>query len=80
MKDKCGRDIEVGAVVDVFISDIVSAYVVKIEEGGIIGPNGPQPALLLLQIAIPMRLNPGQPAPCYVVRQSDKPNPEEVLM
>lgn len=80
MKDKTGREIEVGACVDVFISDIVTAYVVRVEDGGLIGPNGPQPALLLLQIAIPMKLNPGQPAPVYLVRQSDKPKPEEAVM
>lgn len=81
MKDKIGQDISVGAVVDVYVSDIVSAFVVEVREGGILGPNGPEPALLVLNIAIPIRLRPGQPAPVYLVRQPDKPEqPAERIM
>lgn len=80
MKDKCGRDLEVGQVCDVFVSDIVSAYVVRVSDGGLLGPNGPEPALLLLQIAIPMRLQPGMPAPVYITRASDMPTDKEVVM
>lgn len=78
MLDKTGRPIEVGAVVDVFVSDIVAAYVVEVREGGLVGADGqPEPALLVLNIAIPMRLRPGAVAPVYVIRQSDRPKEEE---
>ena len=79
MKDKTGREIEVGCVVDVFISDIMAAYVVEVSDGGLIGPdNRPEPAKLILHIGIPMKLNPGQPAPVYIIRESDAPRTIEV--
>ncbi len=74
MKDKCGREIEVGQVVDVFVSDIVSAYVLEIKNGGLAGSDGKiEPAMLILNIGLPMRLSPGASAPVYIVRDSDQP-------
>lgn len=74
MNDKTGKSIEVGQVVDVFISDIVSAYVVEVKDGGLAGADGRvEPASLILNVALPMVLRPGQPAPVYIVRESDKP-------
>ncbi len=80
MLDKTGKTITVGAIVDVFVSDIVSAYVMEVRDGGLAGPDGKiEPALLLLNIAIPMRLPPGAPAHVYVVRASDQPKTERVM-
>lgn len=74
MKDKTGREIEVGQVVDVYFNDVLAAYVIEVRDGGLAGADGKtEPALLVLQIAIPMKLNPGQPAPVYIIRASDKP-------
>ena len=74
MKDKLGKTLEVGQVCDIFISDIVSAFVVSIEEGTLADASGRQkPSVLLLNIAIPLKLNPGQPAHVYITRESDKP-------
>jgi len=81
IKDKCGREITVGCVVDILADGMLSAFVVDIKEGGLVGANGrPEPATLVLQVGIPIKLNPGQPAPCYVVRESDKPKEEEKVM
>ena len=81
MKDKTGREITVGCVVDILADGMLSAFVVDIKEGGLVGANGrPEPATLVLQVGIPIKLNPGQPAPCYVVRESDKPKEEEKVM
>ncbi len=67
MVDKLGQEIKVGCMADVFVSDIVSAYVVEVQDGGIAGPDGrPQPPVLVLSVAIPMKLRPGQAAPIYV--------------
>ena len=81
IRDKCGREIEVGQVADVFISDIVSAYIVQVDEGGIADAHGRvSPATVVLQIVIPMRVNPDQPVPIYVTRESDKPKGKERVM
>lgn len=81
MIDKTGREIEAGCCVDVFVSDIVTAYVLKVEDGGLVNTQGQmQPAELVLQVVIPMRFNPGQAANVYVVRQSDKPKSGQVVM
>ena len=81
MKDKCGKTIGEGQVCDVFISDIVSAYIVKVDEGGIADAHGRvAPATVVLQIVIPMRVNPDQPVPIYVTRESDKPKEKQVVM
>jgi hypothetical protein len=81
MEDKTGREIHVSDWVDVFISDIVTAFVASIEEGGLAGPNGQiQPAMLILQIHIPMKMNPGQRAPCYLVRQGESKEEKQVVM
>lgn len=78
MKDKCGQEIEVGAVVDVQVDGIVSAFVVEVRDGGLVGADGRQePAVLVLNIATKINLPPGAPAPCYVIRPSDKPNKED---
>lgn len=74
MKDKCGKSLEIGQLVDVFVSDIVTAFVVDIQDGTIADANGRvQPPTLLLQIMIPMRIGPTMTAPVYVVQDSDKP-------
>ena len=66
---------------DVFVSDILSAYVVEVRDGGLTDMNGHiEAALLVLNIAIPMRLSPGAPAPVYLIRESDKPKPKQVVM
>ena len=80
MKDRTGRTIEKGQVVDIFISDIVSAVVIAVSDGGLVGPNGPAPATLLLQVALPMKLRPGDPAQVYIVRESDRPKLDEKVM
>ena len=81
MKDKCGREIEVGQVADVFISDIVSAYIIQVDQGGIADAQGrvSQPTVVL-QIVIPMRVNPNLPVPIYVTRESDKPKEKGRVM
>lgn len=72
MKDKCGVEITVGCCVDVYVSDVLTAFVVDMKDGGLVGADGrPEPARLVLSIGIPMKLNPGQVAPCYVVRQAE---------
>lgn len=74
IQDKTGREITIGCVVDVFVSDILAAYVTEVRDGGLAGADGKtEPALLVLQIAIPMKLNAGEPAPVYIIRASDKP-------
>ena len=40
MKDKCGVDISPGDVVDLYVSDIMSAYVLEVDEGGLADANG----------------------------------------
>ena len=81
MKDKTGREISVGCVVDVptwAIREMLSAYVVEIREGGLVDKAGrKEPALLVLQIGIPMKISPGEPAPVYIVHESDRPKSEE---
>ena len=78
MEDKTGRELHVGDWADLFISDIVTAFVADIQPGGLAGPNGQiQPAMLILQIHIPMKMNPGQRAPVYLVKQGEKPESDE---
>lgn len=78
LKDKCGHEITQGCVVDVFVCDMLSAYCVEVKEGGLIGPDGqPEPATLILNIALPIKLRPGAVAPCYVVRERVKKAEEE---
>ena len=64
------------------VDGMMAAYVVEVKEGGLVDPvtNRPEPAVLVLNIAIPIKLPPGEPAPCYVIRQSDKPKKEEKVM
>ncbi len=81
MQDKTGRELHVGDWVDLFISDIVTAFVASCEEGGLAGPNGQiQPAMLILQIHIPMKMNPGQRAPVYLVKQGEEEKKTQVVM
>ena len=78
MKDKTGRDLEQGQFVDIFISDIVTAYVIDIQENGVADLQGRvRPPTLVLQIAIPMQVPMGTNAPCYIVRESEKPKEEK---
>lgn len=71
MKDKCGRVLAKGQLVDILINDILTAYVVEVKEEVIIQSHGQQPrAQLILNIAIPVTLDIGQEAPCYIVRQA----------
>ena len=78
MKDKCGIEIEPGCVVDVLVDGIMAAYVLEVRNGGLVGPDGrPEPAMLILNIAVPIKMSPGAPAPVYVIRPSDKPKTEE---
>ena len=81
MTDKTGRTLEKGQVVDVLADGILSAYVIDVREGGIVGVDGrTEPATLVLQIAIPIKLSPGQPAPVYITRQTDRPKESERIM
>lgn len=78
MKDATGRDIEVGAVVDILVDEMLHALVIEASDGGILDGGGqPQPAKLVLNIQIPITLNPGQLAPVYLIRapkpKADKP-------
>jgi hypothetical protein len=72
VKDKTNREIHAGDVVDVPVislygDDILSMVVVEVSDGGLLDPNGqPTPAKLILQCAIPIKLNPGQFAPVYL--------------
>lgn len=78
MLEKTGRKLEVGQVVDVLADGILSAIVVEIREGGLVGADGRiEPALLVIQIGIPIRLAPGDRAPVYIVRASDRPQGSE---
>ena len=78
MKDKCGREITVGCVVDLHVNGIVSAFVVEVKNGGLIGQDGrPEPAVLVCNITVPLKFRPGQPANCYVVQLSEQPVAEE---
>ena len=57
----------------------MAAYVVEVSDGGLVGADGrPEPAKLILHIGIPMKLNPGAPAPVYIIRESDAPRVVEV--
>ena len=81
MKDKCGREIEVGQCADVFVSDIVSAYIVQVDQGGIADAHGRvSPATVVLQIVIPMRVNPDQPVPISAAGESEKPKEKGRVM
>lgn len=72
MKDKTGRTLSVGCLVDIIANGMLTAHVVEIREGGIIGPQGPMPPVLILQVGIPIKLEPGENAPVYLVRDVEK--------
>jgi hypothetical protein len=81
MRDRTGRELSAGCWVDLFISDIVTAFVISCEDGGLAGPDGRvQPAMIVLQIAIPMKLPPGAPANVYLVREAERKEEKQVLM
>ena len=61
----------------------MSAYVLEVDEGGLADANGRvREARLLVNIAVPIRLVPGHPAPVYVIRKAEKKpeQPEERIM
>ena len=72
MKDKTGKTLAIGDLVDIMASGMMTAHVVEIREGGILGPNGPMPPQLILQVGIPIELAPGEEAPVYLVRSTDR--------
>ena len=72
MKDRTGRDLEVAQVVELFAQGMLEAVVVRVENGGLIGPDGrQQPAILIVQVDIPFELNPGDLAPVFITKQAD---------
>ena len=74
MLDKTGRQIKPHQLVDIYIQDVLSAFVIEVHEETLVAVHGDRPkAQLLLNIAIPITLNVGQTAPVYIVRQA----PEE---
>lgn len=92
MKDKCGTEVCVGQIVDILYEGMLSAHVIEVNEGGLVGGDGRiQPAVILLSVAIPVRLDPGDVAPLYVVRQAlakkaeaeesetEKPGPRRIM-
>ncbi len=76
MNDKCGKEINVGDIVDVYCSGMLSAFVVEIRNGGLADSSGHiEPALLVLNIAVPLKMNPGQNAQVYIVREAPASEP-----
>lgn len=72
MKDATGRELEISQVVDCYAEGMLSAVVLRIEEGGLIGEDGrPRPALLIVQVGIPFQAAPGEPMPVYIVKPAD---------
>ena len=78
MLDKCGKELKKGQLVDILIADILRAYVIEVREEVLVSAHGNKPkAQLYLNIAIPVTLNVGQEAPCYIVQ--DAPESEETI-
>ena len=74
MKDKTGRDLSVGDIVEVLADGMLRAVVVKIQEAGAIIEDGrPRPAVLVIQCGVPFELNPGEEAPVYLIRKGKPP-------
>lgn len=72
MKDKTGRDLEPGQLVDLFAEGMLTAVVVKIEEPGLIESGGRRMnSILIVQVGIPFELEPGAQAPVYITKQAD---------
>lgn len=61
-----------GQVVELFGEGVLTAYVVKIQEGGLMDERGhPQPAVLIIQAGIPFEMEAGVPMPVYIVKEPD---------
>lgn len=80
MKDKTGRDLRVGQVVDLHINEMMSAYVVEIHETPVADAAGRvRPPFIMLQVTIPLRADPRVGADVYIVREPEPERPKIVL-
>ena len=72
MLDRAGYPIKVGQIVEVLTSGMLRAVVIEVVESSLVSANGkPTEGTVLLSIAVPMRVRPGDSAFCYIV--SDPP-------
>lgn len=71
MLDKTGRLLKVGQVVDVYISDVMKAVVIEINEGTLCGPGG-RPSQPMLRLSTPVHIeldHPNGRAPVYILAE-----------
>lgn len=80
LTDKQGNPLGIGDVVDIHINDVMTAVVTEITEGGLVDGEGHiSLAMLKVTVPIPIRLNPGQPAPVYLLKKAE-PKPKARIM
>ena len=76
MKDRTGKPLEVGQVVELAMYQVVSAYVAEIKDAPVALANGRiKPAQVLLQIMLPLLPDEGGMVDAYVIRESRMPKP-----
>ncbi len=77
MKDKTGKSLTQGQIVDVFVSDILAAFVLSVEEGIVAGPDGKtNKPKLVLQIVLNIPVTNGV-GPCYILQDAEKIEPKD---
>jgi ribosomal protein L21E len=70
MITKQGDQLEVGDVVHIYVNDVMSGTVARIEEGGLADAKGNvSEAVLVISIPVPIRMTPGSAAPVYLIHK-----------
>lgn len=71
MKDRTGRDIHEGAVVDLLLNGMYSGVVSTVIEPSRIAGAPPQPPCIILQVVLTLPSHDGRHVDAYMVKDAD---------